>query len=296
MSQSVYPIYDICNLHTDTVLQDLISIERFEGYLSKNPHLQGVHTHTFYHVVYFEKGSGKHTIDFNTFPVEKGMFYVMKPGQVHSWDFESAVDGVVINFAPLFFDKLLLHSSLLEQLPIFLGDTAQQVLHCTPTEQKQFEAALTIILAEKEKQDELSYLTIANTLLQLFLFASRSLTQNNSTPQKEHPHYAGFKRFEQLLEVHFKTLKLPKAYAEQLFISPQQLNTVCKSITGLSAGALIRNRILLEAKRLLVNFDMQINEIAFELDFSDASNFNKFFKKHTATTPEQFRNKYHTSA
>jgi len=52
---------------------------------------------------------------------------------------------------------------------------------------------------------------------------------------------------------------------------------------------LIRNRILLEAKRLLVNQDMSITEISNELNFNDNSYFTKFFKKQTGITPEEFR-------
>ncbi|MNY04749.1 DNA-binding transcriptional activator FeaR [compost metagenome] len=77
-----------------------------------------------------------------------------------------------------------------------------------------------------------------------------------------------------------------------MFVSTHQLNIISKYFSGVPAGTYIRNRLLLEAKRLLVNFGMHINEIAFELDFSDASNFGKFFKKYTGMTPEQFRNEY----
>lgn len=292
MAAAIYPVYDICNLHTDILLQDLISVERFENYLAKNPHLQGVHTHTFYHWVYFEKGSGTHTIDFDTFEVKKGMFYAMKPGQVHSWDFRSKVDGIVVNFSPLFFDKLQMHSGLLDQFRIFGGDTRQQVIRFAPKEQSHIAALCQRILSEKERPDELSYLSIANTLLKLFILADRKTVAHTESSRENHSHYAHFRRFEQLLETEYKQLKLPKSYAERLFLTPHLLNAICNTYAGASAGVLIRNRVLLEAKRLLVNFNLQINEIAFELDFSDASNFNKFFKKHCGITPEQFRNKY----
>jgi AraC family transcriptional activator of pobA len=51
----------------------------------------------------------------------------------------------------------------------------------------------------------------------------------------------------------------------------------------------IRNRVILEAKRLLVNLDLNITEIAGKLNFADNSYFTKFFKKYTGQTPEEFR-------
>ncbi|RYZ32209.1 MAG: AraC family transcriptional regulator, partial [Sphingobacteriales bacterium] len=67
------------------------------------------------------------------------------------------------------------------------------------------------------------------------------------------------------------------------------LNALCQDLLGKTAGELIRDRILLEAKRLLVNADISISEIAWQLNFADNSYFSKFFKKQAGTTPEAFR-------
>jgi AraC-like DNA-binding protein len=55
------------------------------------------------------------------------------------------------------------------------------------------------------------------------------------------------------------------------------------------AGDVIRNRVILEAKRLLVNLDLSITEISYRLNFNDNSYFTKFFKKYVGSTPEEFR-------
>ena len=67
------------------------------------------------------------------------------------------------------------------------------------------------------------------------------------------------------------------------------LNSVCKFITGKTAGEMIRNRIILEAKRLLVNTQSTISQIAFELNFEDNSYFTKFFKSNAGVSPIDFR-------
>ena len=58
---------------------------------------------------------------------------------------------------------------------------------------------------------------------------------------------------------------------------------------GVSAGTLIRERVILEAKRLLINLDLMVSEIADKLNFDDQSYFIKFFKKYEGITPEKFR-------
>jgi AraC family transcriptional regulator, transcriptional activator of pobA len=97
------------------------------------------------------------------------------------------------------------------------------------------------------------------------------------------------RNFEKLVEQHYKEKKLPREYAEMLFVTPNHLNTMCTTTAGKSAGELIRERVLLEAKRLLVNSQLSIAEIGYQLSFEDNAYFSRFFKKYTATTPESFR-------
>jgi AraC family transcriptional regulator, transcriptional activator of pobA len=95
-----------------------------------------------------------------------------------------------------------------------------------------------------------------------------------------------------LIEKHFNELRLPKQYAALLFITANHLNALCKEMLGKTAGDLIRERIILEAKRLLTNADMTVTQIAYELNYKDNSYFNRFFKKETGLTPDDFRKKY----
>jgi AraC-like DNA-binding protein len=76
-----------------------------------------------------------------------------------------------------------------------------------------------------------------------------------------------------------------------LYITPNHLNALCNDVLSISAGDVIRNRVILEAKRLLINRDMTVLEIANYLHFSDNSYFTKFFKKKEGITPEEFRKK-----
>ena len=61
--------------------------------------------------------------------------------------------------------------------------------------------------------------------------------------------------------------------------------------TGVTAGHLIRQRVLTEAKRQLIFTTLAINEIAYDLSFSDPSHFARFFRQQTGTTPQAFREK-----
>ena len=72
-------------------------------------------------------------------------------------------------------------------------------------------------------------------------------------------------------------------------MTADRLNDHVKRATGVTAGHLIRQRVLTEAKRQLVFTNQPINEIAYDLAFSDPSHFTRFFRKQTGSTPQAFR-------
>jgi len=92
-----------------------------------------------------------------------------------------------------------------------------------------------------------------------------------------------------LVEEHFRKERMLAFYAEKLAMTPDRLNDHVKRATGVTAGHLIRQRVLTEAKRQLVFTAQAIHEIAYDLAFSDPSHFARFFRKQTGTTPHEFR-------
>ena len=78
-------------------------------------------------------------------------------------------------------------------------------------------------------------------------------------------------------------------YANNLNISPSYLSECTKKVTGKTAKQVLTNHKLIVARSLLEQKDKTIAEIAFEMEFSEPTNFTKFFKKSTGKTPNQFR-------
>jgi AraC family transcriptional activator of pobA len=92
-----------------------------------------------------------------------------------------------------------------------------------------------------------------------------------------------------LIDENFRKERLISFYAGKLAMTSDRLNDHVKRATGVTAGHLIRQRVLTEAKRQLVFTGQPIHEIAYDLAFSDPSHFTRFFRKQTGTTPQAFR-------
>ncbi len=278
------PVYDICSLTNNK--EDDVLINRFAPYLAAHKNLFIPHKHSFYHLVYFTKGNGSQTIDFEYVHVKPHQIYFMIPGQVHNWNFEGEVDGYIINFSAGFFQSFLLKAGYLEELPFFSGIVADSVINVPADVQKVVSLLFEQLVNEYEGHQPLKGDMMRATLLKLFITIARLTPAQQNAPTYN---YTLLRNFQKLIEKNYTTLRLPKEYAELLFITPNHLNALCNAMLGISAGEVIRNRIALEAKRLLINRETSIAEIAGKLNFADNSYFTKFFKKQAGLTPEEFR-------
>jgi AraC family transcriptional regulator, transcriptional activator of pobA len=297
MSKEKILVYDICTLSKDNQpQQNNLLVERFGAYLERHSHsLYRAHRHSFYHLVLFTKGSGTHTIDFNQFKVLPYEIYFMIPGQVHSWDFEGSVDGYIINFSDNLFRSFLLNPNYLERFHFFGGISEDSVCHVPSEVQGKVTQLFEELLSEagtgNEKEGDIDMIRLL--LMQLFIMVERWCKVDNkkAVPQQKQVQLRNFRR---LIDQHYLSIKLPKEYADLLYITPNHLNALCQDLLGKTAGELIRDRVILEAKRLLTNADMTITEIAYNLNFQDNSYFNRFFKKDVGVTPDEFRRQLKT--
>jgi AraC family transcriptional activator of pobA len=282
------PVYDICTI--SDFKHDEILVSRFAPYLDQHKNLFAAHRHSFYHVVLFTAGGGSHTIDFESFAVKPCQVYFMIPGQVHSWAFEGFTDGYIINFSSSFFQSFLLNPAYADAFSFFSGNVTDAVINLPANHYQKIKELFEAIITEWESKQVQNADMLRVLMLQAFIAINRLNTGAGNTGPASY-NQTLIKNFQKLIEANYKQTKLPKDYAELLYITPNHLNAVCKDLLGMQAGEAIRNRTMLEAKRLLTNQQLSITEIAFELNFNDNSYFTKFFKKASGITPEEFRKK-----
>ncbi|HYK77140.1 MAG TPA: AraC family ligand binding domain-containing protein, partial [Daejeonella sp.] len=232
--KSDIPVYD---LHTiSEYRQEDILISRLAPYVENHKHLLFPHRHNFFHIVLFTKGSGTHAIDFQSFPVKPYQIYFMSPGQVHDWNFEKRVDGYVINFSNSFFQSFLLRPDFLENFPFFDGSVNNSVLNIPEEYREQIKELFEELLHEETGNKKHSANMVRVLLLKIFILISRFSIQDHKSAINSSYNYTLLKNFQQLIERNYTALRLPKDYAELLYITPNHLNALCNDMLGISAG------------------------------------------------------------
>lgn len=92
-----------------------------------------------------------------------------------------------------------------------------------------------------------------------------------------------------LVQEHFKEEHNVQFYADKLFISRKYLTKVINKTTFKTPRDVVHQVLAVEARLLLRNPNLNVNDVAAQLKFSDQASFSKFFKKHTGKAPLEYR-------
>lgn len=281
-----YSIESLRTIDTDHEPRDF-EFFRFEYFAKDIDHLQAPHRHSFFTFILVTGGTGSHDIDFTTYELRPNRLFLIAPNQVHAWKNLDRVKGYVVLFTESFV-ALSKGRKIMANWPLF---KPQQICYfdLDAKEIEQWEEEFRFMEVEAKSQDDFSRDALFYSLGTLLVHASRLSMQH--APQKNVLSQDILFLFQELIEMHYREKRTPKEYAMLLNITPNHLNALCKKKSGKSAGELIRQRVILEGKRMPTHTQLSIAEVAYTLNFHDNSYFGRFFKKYVGITPEQFRQK-----
>lgn len=231
-----------------------------------------------------EKGKTIIEIDFQTHHIEATAVIFLHPHQVHR----------VIAFEDAMISTWIITEENLrpEYLSLLEGLAPVQVMAVTQETLAVLTETVALCIKLSEQKTEVLYHSIlkesVNTLVTQIISHYLAL----SKPSEHHARFEDITReFKTALEKHYKSTKKPSEYAAQMNLSPSYLNECVKAATGKSVSSHIRQRVVLEAKRLLYHSGKSVKEIAGELGYDDYSYFTRLFNKVVSMTPIAFRDK-----
>jgi len=249
----------------------------------KNPYdFTREHRHTYFEIFFFETGGGSQLIDFIELPVKEQSSYIVFPQQIHLLKRDPGAFGLLLQFGEEVISstqlRILLQQHFFKGIPavFFESDNLQFQKYISLIEQLQ-EAA--------EKQ------TPASREIALHYFQALLLRLLEGSNTDDNSSLSGDKKvlfcFQQLLEDQFRENHQVARYVADLNTTEKKLALITKNFLGQTPLQVIHNRLLLEAKRLLLFEDTSHKEIAFQLGFDSPASFSLFIKNKTGHTPSE---------
>ena len=234
------------------------------------------------------KGNARATLNITEYEFkEKDLIYV-KPGSfflVHDFSEDARLSYIV--FSSSFVEKSMfgmrrVSLPLQSYIPMvnLNAEQADVVAHFSETLEKAINTTPSMLSSER-----MTY--IFNVIDQTFfeLCSSEEGQQHSQDRRTEI-----FHEYSNLVLRHYHEWHQVLDYAEAMHVTVPHLCSTIKSVSGHTAGDIIADAILMDAKSQLKVSNVPIKEIAAKLGFENVAFFNRFFKSHVGVTPRAYRN------
>ena len=290
---SALPLFHLYGDPPDDSAFDFIHVETIASRSSIHEWTIRAHRHrNLFQILLIERGGGEMTFDLAELPFAAPAAILVPAATAHGFHFEpKTTDGWVVSFTEDAVGvpgdrtgEALARLRMLAAHPIVpIGDEGERARL----------SALCQELSEEHGLAREGYRLAMRGLLMLIAVGVARLAASHARSGSVtlYPDDGTVARLRALVDEFFRQERLLGFYAEKLGMTVDRLNDHVKRATGVTAGHLIRQRVLIEAKRRLVFTAQQIHDIAEELGFTDASHFARFFRKQTGTPPHEFRDR-----
>lgn len=262
-------------------------VYNFDGNLPSQSDLLVPHRKDHYLLVFIRRAGGtRQWIDMAPYTIQDNTVYFTGPNQIIVKEGFNQLWSTGVAFTKEFLS--FQENASLSKLPLLQNPQNGHELRLTEADVNVVEDMLAKINGEYRQPGEWQQRMLTAYLTVLLTYLSRLYTEQ----------YAGnpfstdkllLKKYQAQIDEHFRELHQVSEYASLLNVSAGYLSEVVKAQSGKPAITHIHERLVLEARRLLFHTQHSLKEIAFDLGFSDASYFNRFFKRETDVTPAEYR-------
>ena len=247
------------------------------------------HQHdTFIQILYITEGGGDVFLDGARLKAVAPCLIVIPAQTVHGFVYDSCTNGVVVTAAQ---GPLEAVANVL--MPDLLAVARKPAVIALTQEQREAQGMMPIFLAiEREtRTNAMGQMAAGMSLLTALCvqIARISQAQASGVSKPNLRKVAQLEKFRALVEQHYQTHGPVTEYAAQLGITAGQLSRLCREELGLSSMDVINARLVHEAKRGLIYTSSSIKQLSYALGFADETYFGRFFRKHTALSPREFR-------
>lgn len=281
MDNSRIPKYNFNNKKSKLGLE-IIPLKRIVTYTKKAAY--EAHRLNFYQILFITKGRGIHEVDFESIAYSENTIIPVAMGQVQQFSDNEQLEGYAIVFRPDFLVKEDSDYRFLYDFTAFLHSVQPVGLFANQT----IYTLLEDMIAEQNKEEAFETSEYQRNLLKNFLIQiERSKRERIEIPCNDS--FSLYLKFRKKLEENVNYKVRVSDICDQLNVSPKQINIAVKLFANTTAKDYIKDRVILEVKRLLVYSTLSVKEIAYEIGFDDPTNFTKYFKNHVNMLPTDYQ-------
>jgi len=244
------------------------------------------HTLGFHDLLLVTSGRGRFHLDGSVHRVAPGALFLTRPGQVRRWETD-AVDGACIFFTDDFVAEAFSDPRFLERFACFAPDRPTGALRLTAAERRAYRRRFAAMQGEIARLREDAVHALRAVLYDVLVLVNRFYLARH--PRRVPAPHPLLERFDAALESGFRSRRRLADYAAGLGVSAAHLSAVWRARHGRGAGAAVRARVVLEARRMLAYGGAGAAEVAEQLGFDDPSYFARFFRRETGLSPSAFR-------
>lgn len=256
-------------------------------------HNMPVHRHDrFFQLHYLTRGAVRVYLDDQQYSESAPLFFLTPPTIPHAFVTHPDSEGHVLTVRQqLVWPLLEAHRSqsgeprLVSPTCVALG--APDARHASEVEHLD---RLFAMLADEFGQQLPARNASLQALTQLVFIALLRLSAEPVKNQHvRHDNLQIFHRFNALIEDRYREHWPLSRYAEAMGVTEARLNDICRRIADLPSKRLVHERLMQEARRLLLFTAGSVNEIGYQLGFKDPAYFTRFFSREAGMTPSEYR-------
>lgn len=255
-----------------------------------HPYISEPYRAESYAVEFLRKGSIVMQTQLEKTVIHAPAIIALSPSVIRSFTKDS--DEILLDilfFKPQFFLENQANIFFLSQYEFF-ENSQMHVFNLEQKETKKFEQVFNLI-KEVFTSNATHKAAILRSYLYILIYELDGIKRIISNEKTQNPI---FERFKQLLFKDFLSQRSVQYYADSLNVSRKYLSEIIKTNSGKTASNWIDDIVILEAKVLLQNKDLTINQISDILNFLNQSIFGRFFKNHEGISPLEYRKKLPT--
>jgi AraC-like DNA-binding protein len=247
----------------------------------------------FHLLMLFTAGRGDHFLDFRRVRCKAGTLVHARPGQVQQFVLGQKLEADILLFTSEFIFPAFSTPDEASFGTLIDDIVPEDVMDLRPSALESIGGVMSAIRREYNKADgsKLSAIILQHLLYAMLLTIAGYYVKCDA-PSIADSRSRTFRRFRRALDAKFTRTRSVEDYAEAIGCSAKSLRRACFVASGSSPKALIEQRLILEAKRLLAHTGLTVEAIATKVGFSEPTNFVKFFRRHGGMRPLDFRAKF----